>query len=512
MKNKTRMPAMAGAMVLLMALSLMLAAFPASAEDRPSDETITLWVKDALLEDVRVPVIGINVSANDGIVKLTGTVNNLAAKKYAGLETMKIKGVRGVINEISVDAPFRYDFDIAQDVLQRILDSSSIKTRNVDVDVTGGNVTLSGSVASLAEADQAQLLATETKGVNSVTNNLTVTYPNKRSDNAIRKDVQAALARDVYVTGLPISVSVKNGVVTLKGKVGTAYQKERAASDVRWIWNVTKVDNKLSVAWWDSGDTRKKPAVPTDDQLKQAVNDALFQDLRITDPGDIGVDAFAGQVTLRGSVPTFYQKRIAEKDANDVVGTAWVTNLLQVNAEPRSDSAILDDVSFELAADYALDYPDSITAQVKNRVVTLTGDVNSFWDKAHAYDVVSSIEGVRGVINNIKVHYSAEYTDASIRKRIQDRLAANAETMWVADDIKVTVNNGKATLTGTVNYWSEYDAAEDVAFKTNGVWAVTNQLNVRDYDDYEWTEFVYPWPDVYVYDLHYPGYVYYYWR
>jgi hypothetical protein len=46
----------------------------------------------------------------------------------------------------------------------------------------------------------------------------------------------------------------------------------------------------------------------------------------------------------------------------------------------------------------------SSTTKVKNGVVPLTGDVNSFWDKAHAYDVVSRIAGVRGVINNIKVN------------------------------------------------------------------------------------------------------------
>ena len=57
------------------------------------------------------------------------------------------------------------------------------------------------------------------------------------------------------------------------------------------------------------------------------------------------------------------------------------------------------------------------------------------------------------------VNYSSEYTDVSIRKRIQDRPAENAETRWVADDIKVTVSNGKAAFVGTVNYRSEYDAA-----------------------------------------------------
>jgi osmotically-inducible protein OsmY len=481
MKSNTKMSHMAVPLFLLFVLSLMFGAFPAAAENRPSDDTITLWVKDALLEDARVPVLDIKVSTNDGIVKLTGTVNNLAAKKYAGLEAAKIKGVRGIINEITVDAPFRYDYDIYQDVLQRILNSSSIKTRNIDLEVSEGNVTLLGNVESWTEADQADLLASETKGVKSVTNDLIVTYPKKRPDKDILKDVQAALVRDAYLTGLPISVSVKDGVVTLKGEVGTAYQKERAASDVRWIWNVVRVDNKLSVQWWANEETRKKPAVPTDAQLKQTVTDELYQDLRITDPGNISVDAFSGDVTLRGSVPTFQQKRIAAKDANGVVGVFWVTNRLQVNEKPRSDRAILDDVRFDLDTDYALGYPDFITAKVKDGVVTLTGDVNNFWEKEHAYDVSSRIKGVRSVINNIKLNYSSEYTDASIRNRIQERLAENAETMWIADDIKVTVNNGIVTLSGTVNYWSEYDTADSVAFNTDGVWEVLNNLNVRDY-------------------------------
>jgi len=75
MKNNTRMSAMASAMILLAALSMIFGAVAAWAEDRPSGETIALWVKDALLEDLRVPVIGINVTANDGIVRLMGTVN-----------------------------------------------------------------------------------------------------------------------------------------------------------------------------------------------------------------------------------------------------------------------------------------------------------------------------------------------------------------------------------------------------------------------------------------------------
>ena len=502
MEKKLKLSRFACLVAVIGALFLTYGADIAAAESRPADEAITLWVKDALLEDSLVPVASINVSTDDGIVKLTGTVRSLAAKEYADMEAKKIKGVRGVLNDINVNAPFRYDYDIAQDVSQRILNNASIKTHDIDVVVSDGVVTLNGKTSTWAEADQAELLATETRGVKSVINNLEPSYPKKRSDSDIRKDVESALSRDVYLTGLPISVSVDSGTVVLKGEVGTPYQKDRAASDVRWIWNVKQVDNQLDVEPWVNEGSRKKIAVPTDAQLKQAVNEELVQDQRLTDPFAIAVSASSGHVTLSGSVPTMYQKRVAAKDAKNIVGVAWVTNLVQVNDILRSDKAILDDVQFEIDTDYMLDL-DYITAKVKDGVVTLTGNVNTFWEKSHAADVASRVAGVRSIINMIKVNYSNVYTDQSIRERIEHRLDTNAETMWVANDIDVTVDRGKVTLTGMVDYWSEYDAAENVAYHTDGVWAVVNRLSVRGYD-YDWSKFTYPWPDAYANGFYYP--------
>jgi hyperosmotically inducible protein len=151
-----------------------------------------------------------------------------------------------------------------------------------------------------------------------------------------------------------------------------------------------------------------------------------------------------------------------------------------------------------------------IHASVKNGVVTLSGDVNDMWEKSHAYDLVSRIRGVREVVNNIQVNYSALYTDSSIRDRIVERLHANADTRWVADDIKVAVNNGKVTLSGTVDFWSEYDSAQEVAYETDGVWAVDNKLDVKNYN-YDWADFSNPWPNTYAYGTYYPPYLYFMW-
>jgi osmotically-inducible protein OsmY len=497
-----------GGLALLAVLLLLLSAGPARAEEQPGDSSIDYWVKNALREDPRISSEALTVSTTDGIVKLSGPVRNLAARKYAISEAEKIKGVRGVLDEMNVECPPRFDSDIAQDILHRLLDSSSIQTRNIDVDVSDGQVTLQGSVSSWAEAEQAELLATETRGVKSVTNDLGVDYQTKRSDDEIRKDVQARLAREAYLTGLPIQVAVKDGVVTLSGTVGTAHQKTFAERNIRWIRDVKEVRNDLKVEWWKDQDTRAKTAVPTDDQLKQAARDELYEDLRL-DPYGITVEAKAGQVTLRGTVPTFFQKRIAERDAADVVGTAWVVNLLDVSEAARSDASILADVRSSLDTDYAL-APEAIVVKVHDGVVTLSGDVDSFWLKTHAYDVASRVKGVRRVVDEIRADGMEHFTDASIRSSVRDSLMANAETRWVANDIDVKADHGKVTLTGTVNFWSEYDAAENAAFRTHGVWAVVNDLHVRDYD-YPWVDFGYPWPDGDTSGAAYPPHAYYYW-
>jgi osmotically-inducible protein OsmY len=479
-----------GMLVLMVASLSALCATSAPAEDRPTDLTISDWVRIALQEDPRVDADDIDVSTVDGIVSLDGTVQNLAAKAFADMEAKKVKGVMGVIDELTVDTPLVYDFDIAHSILRRILNSSSIKNKNIGVDVSHGNVTLTGNVSSWAEAEQAVLLARETTGVLSVTNDMTVEYPSHRSDSDIEADINASMQRDVYLTGLPIDASVRDGVATLTGHVGTAYQKDRAATDVLWIWNVKKVDNKLDVLWWDNEGTRTSPTPPSDYDLQQSVYDELLADPRLEKTA-ITVQASTGHVTLSGSVPTLYQKRVAEGDAKDVVGTAWVTNMLDATAVERSDIAILADVQFELSSDYALD-PALVAASVKDGVVTLTGEVEAVWEKSHATDVVSRISGVKSVVNDIEVKPLPQYTDVVIRDRVMERLETNAETRWAAAKITVDVTGGKVTLTGTVNTWAEYYDAEIVAFNTSGVWAVDNKLHVDGYK-YDWIGFVSPY-------------------
>lgn len=150
---------------LLLALG---AARVRAAESRPEDATITYWVQEALREDPRVESSHVNVTTNHGTVKLTGEVRNLAAREFADLETKKINGVRGVVNELVVNPVHRDDGSIADDVRSRLDDSPLDALHHVDVSVADGTVALRGQVASWSEKREAEVLASEVRGVREV--------------------------------------------------------------------------------------------------------------------------------------------------------------------------------------------------------------------------------------------------------------------------------------------------------------------------------------------------------
>lgn len=476
-------------MLLIVPLALALGTPSARANQRPSDATITLWVKDALREDPRVESSHIDANTSDAIVTLSGEVRDLAAGQYAVREAEKINGVRGVIDKLSVQPSGRFDSDIADDVRARLLDSPALNLRRLEIDVADGNVALRGTVASWSEKQEAELLASEVRGVRRVNNKLTIEYALHRPDEAIRKDVVASIERDVYLVGLPINATVHDGTVTLSGNVGNAFQHERATI-AAWVGNVKAVKNELNVDWWDNEGVRAKKPLPSDSDIKQAVKDELYKDLRVDDPFTIDVDCSYGQVTLRGTVPTYYQKRLAARDTKDVVGVGWVTNYLMVKASWRDDQAIRRDIESRFDSDYLINGQD-IDVRVKGGVANLSGNTNTYYERSHAIDVASRIPGVINVVDNVDVNWFRRFTDAKLHERIQDRLREHSATRWVADRVKVKVTDGTACLSGDVLTWDERKEADRIAFLTDGVKAVDNRLKVEGVS-YPWDEWHYP--------------------
>jgi osmotically-inducible protein OsmY len=313
--------------------------------------------------------------------------------------------------------------------------------------------------------------------VTAINNIIKVVYVSKRSDNEIAADVRGKISRDAYLNGLPMSVSVDKGVVVLSGEVGNPYEKERAAHDAIQVSNVSEVKNNLMVKGWKVTVVRTGAPAPSDSALAKWVYDELYADLRIDKLWDIHIKAKNGHVTLRGTLPTMRQKYLAQQDAMEVTGVAWVSNLIMVKSPRREDLGIDADARSTLSSDYSL-ANDKINLVVNNGIVTLKGNVNTQYERSQAEKDVSGILGVQNIVNNIKIDWEPRYLDRALTERIGDRLAQNWKTWPVAAQITVTVQNGTAVLTGQVHTWSQYGEAARVASLTAGARQVDNRLSV----------------------------------
>jgi osmotically-inducible protein OsmY len=132
----------------------------------------------------------------------------------------------------------------------------------------------------------------------------------------------------------------------------------------------------------------------------------------------------------------------------------------------------------------ALDWEPSLDAtdvgiSVDEGVVTLRGNVASFSEKTTAERVALRVYGVKAVANDLGVHLPSglERTDTEIAQ------AAVAALKWntvVPDDrVAVTLANGWITLSGTLNWNYQKDAAARTVRDLTGVKGVTNHIAVK---------------------------------
>jgi osmotically-inducible protein OsmY len=212
-----------------------------------------------------------------------------------------------------------------------------------------------------------------------------------------------------------------------------------------------------------------------DSDIRADVLAEMAWDPKVT-VADIDASVKDGFVTLTGVASTFAIKYAAEDAAFRVYGVKDVDNDMIVDPAAfglRTDEQIAADVRSMLALD--LEVPDTrIMVSVLDGVVTLSGDVDYYFQRDAAEDDAASILGVRDVISNIAVLEQA--SALKIDDQITTAFARNGELF--DDNVNVSTNGHSVTLSGTVRYWSEYDEAEDIAWRAPGVTSVTNNVVV----------------------------------
>jgi osmotically-inducible protein OsmY len=171
--------------ILVLASMLVVSPAAALAQDRDTagaragDAALTARVKSALTDGAQTKGMQIQVETWNGIVQLSGFVDTVMAQEIALKTARSVPGVREVRNDLDLREADRSADQAAKDgVIEAKVkaliakDAGLAAASDVNVEVNGGIVQLSGFVPSLEEKNRARDIAHGVRGIKDVRNNI----------------------------------------------------------------------------------------------------------------------------------------------------------------------------------------------------------------------------------------------------------------------------------------------------------------------------------------------------
>ena len=204
---------------------------------------IDIRVRDAVVRqlewDPEVDASAIGVTAKAGTVTLTGYINSYSGKLAAERAAKRVRGVRGVANDIEVRLKLeRTDADIATDVVKALQLHHSIP-EGVQAAVHHGHVTLTGTVDWMFQRYDAEHAIRHIRGVRNVSNRIVIA--SRAVERDVRHRIVDAIHRNADLDARHVKVAVADDRAILTGTVATWQQwetAERAAADAPGIRTV----------------------------------------------------------------------------------------------------------------------------------------------------------------------------------------------------------------------------------------------------------------------------------
>lgn len=198
-----------------------------------------------------------------------------------------------------------------------------LKDEHIAINSKDGAVTLSGDVLDETHKPMAQDTVEALPGVKSVDNKILI--KNDKSDTWLKMKIQTALVFHSNVNASKTEVSVKNGVVTLKGKAHSQAQKELTTEYAKDVEGVKEVNNEM---------TMSNP----EDTLGEKIDDAsITAQVKMTlmmhkSTGVIrtSVTTNNGVVSVGGKARNEAEKDLVTKLTEDVQGVTGVINKMTI--------------------------------------------------------------------------------------------------------------------------------------------------------------------------------------
>ena len=212
---------------------------------------------------------------------------------------------------------------IKQNVINHICWDGRVDASDIKIEITDNRVRLFGTVPTYSARKAALEDTLLVAGVNSVQNDLIVSYPSGKQvpdDNEIQIKIENMFIWNPDLDSSDIKVIVDRGVVTLKGSVGSFWKKMKAEELASEVTGVISVENMLAVVPSHSA---------IDEEIAEEIVLALNRMVHVN-ADRINVEVVEGKVTLSGYVPDlsgYYAAYDAARYTPDVVD---VVNKLKV--------------------------------------------------------------------------------------------------------------------------------------------------------------------------------------
>jgi osmotically-inducible protein OsmY len=238
---------------LLVLIACPVALFASSSVDRKiEDAAKASYNYRTVLED------HVKVKAHDGIVTLTGTVQDSDEKALAEDTVVNLPGVTSVKNDITIksDYPEHSDAWIAFKIRSRLLVKANVSATSTIVTVKDGVVTLGGTADTLAQKELTEVYAKEIDWVKSIRNEIVVKTPapaagetlgDKIDDASITSQVKYALLTHKSTSMLKTKVTTNDGLVVITGEAGSDAEKDLVTQLAQNVRGAKSVSNTMTV-------------------------------------------------------------------------------------------------------------------------------------------------------------------------------------------------------------------------------------------------------------------------
>jgi osmotically-inducible protein OsmY len=215
-----------------------------------TDEQVCGAVAEELDWDPKLDNSAITVSADAGVVTLSGAVSSVIEKSAAKRDALRVRGVVRVEDRLQVEVldEHRCDDALLRSAVQQALRLDSLVPSTVDAEAADGWITLLGKASSQFQRTQAQQVTERVRGVRGVSNEISL-VPFGPSAGDLAAVITKAMKRSARLAASNISVESSDGTVTLCGTVPSWADHDDAMESA---WNapgVLHVVDDLRVAY-----------------------------------------------------------------------------------------------------------------------------------------------------------------------------------------------------------------------------------------------------------------------